>query len=102
MKYSRQWPSSREDITCPRHLRDPYEDQLVEVCTSGVSGSGDGLHTKVKIPAGTIVAYYHGVRMKNSDKYLIENNTGYAINLEWDLELRKTSDVLDILPQVYI
>ena len=102
LTFSRQWVSSREDISCPLHLRDPYEDQQVEVCTSGVSGSGDGLQAKKKLAAGTLVAYYNGVRIKCDDKYLVENSTGYAINLEWDMEHRKNTDVLDILPQVSI
>jgi len=95
----RQWPSSRQDITCPHHLRDPYEDQLVEVCTSEVSGGGDGLRTKANIPAGTLVAYYHGLRMNACDENIFEKSTGYAIYLEWEIELRKTSDILDIAPQ---
>lgn len=95
----RQWPSSRLEITSPPHLRDPYEDQLVEVCTSKVPGGGDGLFAKVDIPAGTLVAYYNGLRMKAGDAKLFEQSTGYSIYLEWDTELRKTSDVLDIAPQ---
>jgi len=95
----RQWPSTKLEVTCPLHLRDPYEDQQVEVCTSQVSGSGDGLRTKVDIPADTLVAYYHGVRMKASDGDIFEKSTGYAIFLEWEIELRKISDVLDIAPQ---
>jgi len=95
----RPWISSRDDISCPPHLRDPYEDQQVEVFTSGISGSGEGLQARKKIPAGTLVAYYNGIRIKSGDKYLVEKNTGYAINLEWDMELRKNTDVLDILPE---
>ena len=85
---------------CPPHLRDPYEDQQVEVCMSRVSGSGDGLRAKKRLSAGTLVAYYNGVRIKCDDKYLVAYSTGYAINLEWDLERRKNTEVLDILPQV--
>ena len=92
--------STRDDIVCPPHLRDPYEAQQVEVCMSRVSGSGEGLQAKRRLRAGTLVAYYNGVRIKCDDKYLVAYSTGYAINLEWDLERRKNTEVLDILPQV--
>ena len=100
--FSRQWPSSKLEITCPPHLREPYEDQFVEVCTSNVSGGGEGLCAKVDIPVGTIVSYYHGVRMKPVDEILFGKATGYAIYLEWDVEAKETSDILllDFAPQV--
>ena len=88
------------EITCPCHLPDPYEAQLVEICSSSVSGGGEGLCAKVKIPSGTIASYYHGVRMKPVDENIFGVATGYAIYLEWDVEARESSDILDIAPQV--
>ena len=49
-------------MTNPPHLRDPYEDQMVQVCSSSISGSGEGLRVKKDVEPGTIVAYYHGLR----------------------------------------
>ena len=50
--------------------------------------------------AGTIVSYYHGLRMKAAEENPFGAPTGYAIYLEWDREKRETSDVLDISPEV--
>lgn len=49
--------------------------------------------------AGTIVSYYHGLRMKASEENPFGVPTGYAIYLEWDRERRENSDVLDISPE---
>jgi len=95
----KQWPSKKLEMTNPPHLRDPYEDQMVEVCSSSISGSGEGLRVKQDVEPGTIVAYYHGLRMKASDENPFGPPTGYAIYLEWDRDKRETSDVLDISPE---
>ena len=73
----------------------------MEVCTSSINGSGEGLKAKRNVSAGKIVAYYHGVRMKAQEENPFGSKpTGYAIYLEWDREIRETSDVLDISPEV--
>ena len=95
-----QWPSTKLEITCPPHLPDPYEEQLVEICKSSVSGGGEGLGAKVDIPGNTLVSFYRGVRMKPADENIFEKATGYAIYLEWEIEARDNSDILDIAPQV--
>ena len=95
-----QWPSTKLEITCPPHLPDPYEEQLVEIFKSSVSGGGEGLCAKVDITAHTLVSYYHGVRMKPVDENIFGKATGYAIYLEWEVEARDNSDILDIAPQV--
>ena len=43
-------------------LRDPYEERLTEIGTSGIPGGGDGLFAKVDIPPGTLIAIYNGVK----------------------------------------
>ena len=48
-----------------------------------MEGGGDGAYAKKDIPAGTLVAYYNGIRLKageNSPYY----DTGYAIFVEWN------------------
>ena len=73
----------------------------MEVCTSSINGSGEGLKAKRNVSAGKIVAYYHGVRMKAHEENPFGSKpTGYAIYLEWDREKRDNSDVLDISPEV--
>ena len=90
----------------------------MEVCTSSITGSGEvsreteevlvsdlamslqGLRTKTDVAAGTIVSYYHGLRMKAAEENPFGAPTGYAIYLEWDRERKDTSDVLDISPEV--
>ena len=37
----RWWPSSKYQLSGPPHLRDPYEAQLVQVCPSSITGSGE-------------------------------------------------------------
>jgi len=96
----KQWPSDKLSITVPPHLRDPYEDQMVEVISSSISGSGDGLRVKTDVRSGTIVAFYHGLRMKATDENPFGPPTGYAIYLEWDRDKREISDVLDMSPEM--
>ena len=84
----------------PPHLRDPYEDQMVEVCTSSIHGSGDGLRLRRDVEAGTVVAFYHGLRMKAAEESPWGAPTGYGIMVEWDRDKKDTSDVLDLSPEV--
>lgn len=72
----------------------------MEVCRSSITGSGEGLRARRNVAAGTIVSYYHGLRMKAEEENPFGTPTGYAIYLEWDREIRETSDVLDISPEV--
>ena len=73
---------------------------MVEVISSSISGSGDGLRVKTDVRSGTIVAFYHGLRMKATDENPFGPPTGYAIYLEWDRDKREISDVLDMSPEV--
>ena len=43
--------------------RDPYEEQMVEVKTSGADMAGEGVFALKDIPADTVVAFYNGVRI---------------------------------------
>jgi len=61
-KEYRFWPSTKDDIRCPPLLGDPYESKFVEVKCSKMEGGGEGLFAKVDIPAGTLVAFYNGIR----------------------------------------
>ena len=108
----RWWPSSKQELTCPAHLPDPYEAQMVEVCTSSLPGSGQGLRAKRDVPAGTLVSYYHGLRMPASEQNPFGPPTGYAIYVEviatnvfcayvdcfwqWEMKKQKLGDVLDL------
>jgi len=42
---------------------DPYEAVQVECRESNVNGAGEGLFAKKDLPAGTIVAFYNGIRL---------------------------------------
>ena len=73
---------------------------MVEVCTSSIHGSGDGLRLRRDVEAGTVVAFYHGLRMKAADESPWGAPTGYGIMVEWDRDKKDTSDVLDLSPEV--
>lgn len=98
------WRSSKDDIMCPPHRKDVYEDQLVYVGKSTMPGSGEGLFAKVSIPQGTLIAYYNGIIFKpdDHDPYVGENTTGYSIMIEsvkpWQKD-NVESDHMDILPK---
>ena len=72
----------------------------MEVCCSSITGSGEGLRIRRDVQAGTLVSYYHGLRMKAKEENPFGLPTGYAIYLEWDRDMRENSDVLDISPEV--
>ena len=72
----------------------------MKIGSSEVEDGGEGLKARVDIPNGTLVSYYHGVRMKPEDENIFGKATGYAIYVEWETEAKKNSDILDIPPQV--
>lgn len=45
-------------------LRDPYESKMVAVSTSSIPGAGDGVFVLQDVPAGTVIAYFNGIRLK--------------------------------------
>lgn len=59
-------PFSRSTRTsvgaCPL-VPDPYESAVVECRTSGMPGAGEGLFARVDLLAGTVAAFYNGVRI---------------------------------------
>ena len=54
----------------------------MEVRQSGISGGGEGAFATRDIRAGTLVAYYNGIRMSQDEKTPYED-TGYAIWVEF-------------------
>ena len=78
----RYWPSSSSHIFSPRHLRDPLEQQLLEVRQSNIPGSGEGAFARRHIPAGAVVAFYNGIKMTEKEKSPYEDS-GYAIYVEF-------------------
>ena len=96
----RQRVSTKTDIGVHPHLRDPYESQMVEVTQSSITGSGEGLQVRTDVEAGTIVAFYHGLRMSAKEENPFGRSTGYGIFLEWDRDKRDKADVLDLSPEV--
>lgn len=50
-------------------LPDPYESQRVEVRLSSVPGANDGLFAKCNVEAGTILAFYNGIRRHPKQTY---------------------------------
>ena len=96
----RQRVSTKTDIGVPPHLRDPYETQMVDVTQSSITDSGEGLQVRTDVEAGTIVAFYHGLRMSAKEENPFGGSTGYSIFLEWDRDKRDKADVLDLSPEV--
>lgn len=100
----RYWRSTKEDILCPPHRKDIYEDKLVYVGMSTMPGSGEGLFAKTNIPEGTLFGYYNGIILgpDDSDPYIGKNSTGYSIMIDsqkpW-LPKTRESDHMDILPK---
>lgn len=78
----RYWPSSSSHIPCPRHLRDPLEQQLLQVRQSNIPGSGEGAFARRDIPAGSLVAFYNGIKMTEKEKTPYDDS-GYAIYVEF-------------------
>lgn len=48
-------------------IRDPYERKMVTCLPSSVSGAGQGLFMLKTVPAETIVAFYSGIRIPDSE-----------------------------------
>ena len=48
-------------------LPDPYESRLVVTGPSSIPGANDGLHAVIPIESNTIVAFYHGQKVRPED-----------------------------------
>ena len=87
---------------CPPLQRDPYETKILRVGASRVEGGGEGAYARKNLPAGTVVAYYNGIRMKAGEKSPYDDS-GYAIFVEWNrksLYGQKNGEHMDIPPKV--
>ena len=49
-------------VTSQPLLPDPYEDRMVEVRMSKVEGAEEGLFSRCDVKAGTVMAFYNGIR----------------------------------------
>ena len=49
-------------VTSSPLLPDPYEARMVEVRQSEVEGAEDGLFSRRAVAAGTVLAFYNGIR----------------------------------------
>ena len=94
-----RWISTDLRMLCPPHRQDPYESTLVRVAKSEVEGGGEGLYARKYIPAGTLIAYYNGIRMTKEQRTPY-GDTGYAIFVEWAERGRRTGDHMDLPPEV--
>ena len=72
---------------------------VVEMGREEVEGGGEGLYAKRNIPAGTLIAYYNGIRMTKEQRTPY-GDTGYAIFVEWAERGRRTGDHMDLPPEV--
>jgi len=90
-------PSTRDAITVPPLQQDPYESTLVEVGASSLEGGGECLYARRDIPAGTLIAYYNGIRLGPGEKTPY-HDTGYAIYVEWKRKRGQKGDHMDIPP----
>jgi hypothetical protein len=68
-----------------RHLRDPYEEQYIEVRISSLPKAGRGLFLKRPVEAGTIIGFYNGVRMSNFESKIrkADRTSSYRIDNDW-------------------
>lgn len=94
-----RWISTDSCMLCPPHRKDPYESTLVRVAKSEVEGGGEGLYARKNIPAGTLIAFYNGIRMTKEQRTPY-GDTGYAIFVEWAERGRRTGDHMDLPPEV--
>jgi len=77
------WVSSSNKMRGPPHQPDPLETKMVRVADSAVEGGGQGLFANQDIPAGSIVAFYNGIRMTPEEKSPWEDRA-YSIVVEWE------------------
>jgi len=68
-----------------RHLRDPYEEQYVEVRKSSLLKANRGLFLKRPVKAGTVVSFYNGARRTSGESTLrrADRFSSYRIDNEW-------------------
>ena len=79
----RFWPSTLHKITCPWLQEDPYEHKTVYAGQSSMGeGAGDGLFLRRDVPAGTVVAFYNGIRIMPGEKPPFRSKA-YQIFLDW-------------------
>jgi histone-lysine N-methyltransferase SETD7 len=97
----RRWIASDTRLLGPPHLPDPYERLVGRVAQSVVEGAGEGLYARRHIPAGTLVAYYNGIRM-TKEQHSPYPETGYSIFLEWKERGSKSGDHMDLPPEVRV
>jgi hypothetical protein len=76
------WPSRLVRVLCPPLQSDPYESRTVRVAVSGMEGGGEGLYAAQVLAAGTVVAFYNGVRVP-AQSHNPHGDTGYCIFLDW-------------------
>jgi len=95
-----RWISTDSCMLCPPHRQDPYESTLVRVAMSEVEGGGEGLYARKNIPAGTLIAFYNGIRMTKEQR-TPWSDTGYAIFVEWAERGRRTGDHMDLPPEFH-
>ena len=70
---------------------------------SRIAGGGEGVYAKKDIAAGRVVAYYNGIRMKAGENCPYDEDSGYAIFVEWHKDSKhehKKGDHMDLPPQV--
>ena len=79
----RFWPSSLHKITVPWLQEDPYEHKTVCARQSSMGeGAGDGLFLRRDVPAGTVVAFYNGIRVMPGETPPFRSKA-YQIFLDW-------------------
>lgn len=90
--------ATTESIGDQPMIADPYESRTVEVKTSHLPGSGEGLFARRPLPKGTITAFYNGIRLpykvRESDQPKEEWSTsGYKIYINADYESGERMDI---------
>eukprot|EP00096_Caligus_rogercresseyi_P015920 TRINITY_DN8417_c0_g1_i1.p1 TRINITY_DN8417_c0_g1~~TRINITY_DN8417_c0_g1_i1.p1 ORF type:complete len:270 (+),score=68.07 TRINITY_DN8417_c0_g1_i1:271-1080(+) len=85
-------PSNSTHIPSPL-LKDPFEEQYLEVRPS-VIGSGRGVFSKRRIPEGTLVGFYQGVRTSKTEALKDKEirKSPYKIDNDW----AHPNEILDI------
>lgn len=78
-------------------LRDPYESKMVAVSTSSIPGAGDGVFVLQDVPAGTVIAYFNGIRLK--EKQIFNPMRMFTKKSVYLVEIGEDDDFLDIPAQ---
>ena len=84
-------PSTLYKVRCPWLQDDPYERKMVYSGPSSLGDhAGDGLFLKKDVEAGTVIAFYNGIRVLPGETPPFRSNA-YQIFLDWKPKYTKVN-----------